>query len=566
MMVACAGSSLAMGQTPAAGGAPVTASGQPATATPANAEPGAAGLTLRRIGSVTQPGAEIPAYDAPGKRAYVAGGPFVAEIDLRRPGYPGWVRHFDLSEAAGFGTAEGDFKNAANVTHVAVDPAGRNIAAATVRPVDYAGRPGKVVFFHMPTGVILKSLTVGFGPDAAAFTADGSKLVVLNEGEWALGADKELVDPLGGVSVIDLSGIGDAETLVRQLSADRVKTIDLEGAVVERALAQDAPEADRPNGTGPRINPKHKDHPALDLEPESMAIRGDTVYVTLQENNAIATFDLGAMEWKRLVGLGRIEQTIDPSDRDGGIEIKHRVLGMPMPDQIATFEVDGRVYLVTANEGDERGDFNDNKKPLGDAARVRDLAKWNKMAPSLMSTADLSDPVLGRLRVSVFDGDDDGDGLIEKPVMFGTRSLSVWDAQTLKRVGDTGSAFEQMMAEKAKDLFNAERVGTEEPPTFQFDNRSADRGPEPEGVAIGRVGSRVYAFVTLERPGAVVAVDVTDPTAPRAVELVACARDGDVGPEGIAFVPGEQSPSSEPMLVVCNENSGVVTTYRVIAK
>lgn len=553
-----------MAQTP--GAAPVTAPAQPAAAgTPAAAEPAGAGLTLRRIGSVAQPSAEIPAYDAAGKRAYVAGGPFVAEIDLRRPGYPGWVRQFDLSEAAGFGTAEGDFKNAANVTHVAVDPAGRNIAAATVRPLDYAAREGKVVFFHMPTGVILKSVTVGFGPDALAFTPDGGKLIVINEGEWAL-TKGELVDPVSSLSVIDLAGLTDAETLVREMSNDRVKTVDLDGPVVAGALAKDAPEAERPNGMGPRINPKHQDNPALDLEPESMAIWGGTVYVTLQENNAIATFDLASMQWTRLVGLGRIEETIDPSDRDGGIEIKHKVLGMPMPDQIAAFEVEGRVYLVTANEGDERGDSNDNKKPLGDAARVRDLAKWNKMAPSLMSAADLSDPVLGRLRVSVFDGDDDGDGLIEKPVMFGTRSLSVWDAQTLKRVGDTGSAFEQMMAEKAKDLFNANRIGTDEPPAFQFDNRSADRGPEPEGVTIGRVGSRVYAFVTLERPGAVVVVDVTDPTAPRAVDLVACARDGDVEPEGIAFVPAEQSPSSEAMLVVCNENSGVVTTYRVIAK
>lgn len=570
-LISLALTGLAVAETTPHADPPALPADQPAPRieTPApDAAPGAAAakLTLRRSGAVSQPWAEIASYDAAGRRAYTAGGPLVAEIDLRRPTHPAWIRQFDMSEAAGFGKAEGDYKNAGQATHVAVDPAGRQIAAATVCPKNFAAREGKVVFFHMPTGVMLKALTVGFNPDALAFTADGSKLVVVNEGRPDVGEDGAVIDPPGSLSVIDLTGLADAETLVRQLDRSRVTTVGFEGPALTRALAKDGPEDDRPNGAPIRINPANKDRPELDLEPESLVVHDQTVYVTLQENNAIATFDLASMQWTRIDGLGFIEQTIDASDYDGGIKIAQKVLGMPMPDQIAFVEIAGKPYLITANEGDERGDFNDRKTPLGDAASVRDLARWNKLAPSLMSTADLSDPVLGRLRVSVIDGDFDGDGLIEKPVMFGTRSVSIWDARTMKRVGDTGSMFEQAMAERAKTIFNGERIGQDEPPEFQFDNRSAKRGPEPEGVAVVRLAGHYFAFVTLERPGALAALDITDPAAPRLVDFVPTALAGDVGPEGVVVVPADQSPASEPMLIICSENTGSLTTYRVIAE
>lgn len=34
-----------------------------------------------------------------------------------------------------------------------------------------------------------------------------------------------------------------------------------------------------------------------------------------------------------------------------------------------------------------------------------------------------------------------------------------------------------------------------------FDNRSDNKRPEPEGVALGRIGRRTYAFIGLERVG-----------------------------------------------------------------
>ena len=47
-----------------------------------------------------------------------------------------------------------------------------------------------------------------------------------------------------------------------------------------------------------------------------------------------------------------------------------------------------------------------------------------------------------------------------------------------------------------------------------FDSKSDDRGPEPETLTVGSVGSRQYVFIAPERIGGVYAYDITDPAAP----------------------------------------------------
>ena len=66
--------------------------------------------------------------------------------------------------------------------------------------------------------------------------------------------------------------------------------------------------------------------------------------------------------------------------------------------------------------------------------------------------------------------------------------------------------------------------------------------------------------------------DVTDPKAPEFVQYVN-NRDfagdpedgtaGDLGPEGIDFVPAARSPNGKPMLAVGNEISGTTTLYGI---
>lgn len=62
--------------------------------------------------------------------------------------------------------------------------------------------PGSVVFFDVD-GNFISSVVAGALPDKLAFTPDGTKVVVANEGEPS---DDYTVDPEGTVSIIDVSG------------------------------------------------------------------------------------------------------------------------------------------------------------------------------------------------------------------------------------------------------------------------------------------------------------------------------------------------------------------------
>ena len=110
-----------------------------------------------------------------------------------------------------------------------------------------------------------------------------------------------------------------------------------------------------------------------------------------------------------------------------------------------------------------------------------------------------------------------------------------------------------------------------------FDNRSDDKGPEPEAVVTGTVFGRQYAFIGLERIGGIVVYELTNPEAPEFVEYVN-HRDftvtigadlrvaGDLGPEGVILIDASKSPNGKPLLVVANEISGTTTIYEINPK
>ena len=173
---------------------------------------------------------------------------------------------------------------------------------------------------------------------------------------------------------------------------------------------------------------------------------------------------------------------------------------------------------------------------------------------------------LGRLKTTTATGDADGDGQHETIVNYGARSFSIWSTDG-QLVFDSSSDFEQYTAELMPDDFNSTNDEND-----SFDNRSDDKGPEPEGVAIGHIGGRIYAFIGFERVGGIIAYDVTDPHQPMFVQYIN-NRDfagnaeegtaGDLGPEGILFINADDSPIGEPLLVIGNEVSGTTTIFSV---
>ena len=114
------------------------------------------------------------------------------------------------------------------------------------------------------------------------------------------------------------------------------------------------------------------------------------------------------------------------------------------------------------------------------------------------------------------------------------------------------------------------------------DNRSDDKGPEPEAIEIATIGAKTYAFIGLERVGGIMVYDISNPAAAQFVQYVnprdfdfVMPRDadenvngdftgvGDLGPESIKFVSADSSPSGEALLIVGNEVSGTTAIYRV---
>jgi hypothetical protein len=134
---------------------------------------------------------------------------------------------------------------------------------------------------------------------------------------------------------------------------------------------------------------------------------------------------------------------------------------------------------------------------------------------------------------------------------FGARSFTIWDAD-LNRVYDSGDELERRTNGLPNVLFNASHGDN------TLDSRSASKGPEPEGVTVGKIGAKTFAFIGLERVGGVMVYDVSVPTQPVFMTYFN-SRDGatgDRGPEGVTFIPAAQSPNGKPLLVLGNEVSG----------
>lgn len=439
--------------------------------------------------------------------------------------------------------------NIASVSSVALDPLGRGFGVMSVIPTNNRTVQGEAVFFDYRSGstAVLVTLGVGFHPDSVSFSRDGSKVFVANEGEFTgngvgEGGGGGDTDAPGSVSIIDLSGvatIGD----VAGLDVGDVTTVDFSPANLGPGVDLD----------GLRFNDDtfSPGNAHRHVEPEFLVEGDDKVYVSLQENNAVAELSLTgaqANKFTAIFPLGTIEQTIDASDRDGAggttaALIDDVVEGIPMPDTMASFVAGGVRYLVTANEGDFRPDDDDR-------IRVKDFT-----GVEIGSAMDTSDAGLGRLRVVKDLSDPDGNDLIDVPIMPGTRSFSIWNAATGALVGDTGS-LEPLLLSLHPTLHNIDDGNPAE-----FDARSDDKGPEPEALAYGMIGANRYVFVGMERQGAILMFNVNNPAAPAFVAAINNVEDGLVAPESIRFVTAADSPIGAPTLLVGYELGGQIAVY-----
>jgi 2',3'-cyclic-nucleotide 2'-phosphodiesterase (5'-nucleotidase family)/endonuclease/exonuclease/phosphatase family metal-dependent hydrolase len=399
------------------------------------------------------------------------------------------------------------------------------------------GSPGFVAFFDAETLGSLGQVDVGNLPDQLTFNDAGTQLLVAGEGEKNDESDNDN-NPLGTVAVIDIDAADPA--------ASNVELIDFTDF---NGLEDAAREA------GIRI--QDGVNFGADVEPEYVAVTADgqTAFVSLQENNAIARIDLVTNTVADVFSLGTVDfsqpgQEIDADD-NGVIDIRNfdNLVGFRMADGIDTFEVGGTTYLVTANEGDSRG---------FDEDRVGDLVEDGLIDESVDTTG------LERLEVSTIDGDTDGDGDIDVLHSFSSRSFSIFDGDG-NLVFDSGSEFEAIIAELAPERFNDDDGDDGE-------DLSDAKGPEPEAITIGEVAGKIYAFIGLERDSGIMIYDVTSPADASFVSYipplhVENAEEGETArhaPEVITFIETEDSQPGNAQIAVSYEVSGTTIVYDLV--
>lgn len=169
---------------------------------------------------------------------------------------------------------------------------------------------------------------------------------------------------------------------------------------------------------------------------------------------------------------------------------------------------------------------------------------------------------IGRLKVTTTMGDLDGDGDFDEIYHFGSRSFSVWNSDFTQELYESEDLLEVVIARDTPEWHNAQYGDVLETGIGDFDLRSDDKGPEPEGVDTGVIDGTPYAFIGMERSGGgVFAFDMSNPSNPEFCFYV--RADGDVSPEGILFISQDESPNGAALLVVSNEVSSTVAIYEI---
>ncbi|MUH71208.1 choice-of-anchor I family protein [Psychrosphaera haliotis] len=487
----------------------------------------------------------------------------------------------NLSDTA---TLDGDANS------IAVDDVNELLAVAVASGTP--GVNGHIAFYDISGAApaFIKNVEVGDLPDNVAFTHDGAKVIVANEGEPS---SDYTIDPEGTISIINiLDGV----------PADVATMISLTG-YNDQQEALEAQGAKFSNPTGQTIKGEVRAYTvAQDLEPEYVAVSEDnsTAFVSLQENNALAIVDLSDNS-VQVIGLGFKDWSqykLDVSDKDEGINLKSydNLYGMYQPDTIASFNWQGANFIVSANEGDGREyiaferdaaedegknecetdfpdgiyDWDDGEEvciAFTDESRVKDLEDFAPVTAELdayVSEQGGKDG-LGRLLITNALGKN-ADGEYEKLYAYGARSFTIWDQNGLV-VFDSGDEIARITASIHGASFNNdedENTG---------DTRSDAKGAEPEALTLGKIGEQTYAFVGLERMGGILAYDISNPYNVKFVDYFynrglteGADITGDLAPEGMKFVAAGDSPTGEALLIVGNEISGSVAVWQIEQK
>ena len=506
-------------------------------------------IRLERIGvyisgaGFDEGGAEMAAYDSTNRKLFSTNGctDAIDVIDITNPAIPVKVNSIRPS----------DHHRQAKVANSVACMNGIVVAAVENKE---DGKNGFAMLYNTD-GDFLQAIEIGVLPDMVTISNNGEYAVITFEGEPYVAGNDTIMDPEGGVSIVDLQN-GTAR-MVRLTSFPLMN-----GESIRTPLADQLQ------------NPYY-----LDFEPEyvSTSKDGKTAYVGLQENNAIAVVDISSAALKGLYGLGfknhnKKKSGLDANKEDETAKIETAPFkALFMPDSIAAYTAaDGKTYILTANGGDGRELENSSGGVIyTDLGEVDDL-----------TTGDLSPGY--DINLKSYPGKEflkdmgvNEKGKYRQLYVCGTRSFAIYDGEKITRVFDSGDRFEQYIDRNYPTVFNAGEDN------LKLDDRSDDAGPDPERIASGVVDKRNYAFIGLEQFGGVMVYDVTVPAKAQFVTYItgrtlqakvnkdkeyddtSYENTGDIAPEGLLFIPSKESPNGTPLLLVSNYGSGILEIYGI---
>lgn len=291
---------------------------------------------------------------------------------------------------------------------------------------DFVNVAGDLIAVDIATQEMVATCALGGQPDSIAAGNGFVAIAIENERDEDLNDGVMPQLPAGNLTLIDLQdGVPVCDTL---------RVVDMTG------LAEVAPS---------------------DPEPEFVAINGNSVVVTIQENNHLAIVDVSTGEVTASFSAGTVDLSMIDTEEEG-------------------------VISATAS--------------LEDVAREPDAVKWLDEAHF----------------VTANEGDYEG----------GSRGFTIFNVDGTV-VFDSGNTLEHL----------AMRLG------HYPEERSGNKGAEPEGIEIATYGDHTLLFVGLERAGLIAVYDASDPAAPTFLQ----ALPAGIGPEGLLAIP------SRNLFVVANE-------------
>ncbi|EGQ8505027.1 alkaline phosphatase [Vibrio parahaemolyticus] len=520
--------------------------------------------------------AEIVNYDACTDKLYVvnAQAKRVDVLSLNESSAPSQTDFIDLTDV---GTSAGIEIGAANSVAVF------NGLVAVAIENNNKQEDGLIALYRSDDLSLITTFKTGALPDMVGFSKDGRYIATANEGEP--NSDYS-IDPEGSVTLVDLSkGINNADvTQIGFGEFDGVRSDEL-------------PKAVRISGPNASI--------VQDLEPEYLTFADNgKIYVALQENNAMAIIDPQSQSVEKIVALGEkswSNSKLDASNKDkiiGNLKSYPQLVGLYMPDTLDSYSVNGQTYIVSANEGDGREyGFKTTQAECDQAGFKWDeddyqgTPDYTNVKGSCLSHIDevrgkklkvtTDHPLAGALkdnkqlaRLKVIKPNHTLNAE-ENVQAFGARSFSIWN-ENGELVFDSGDDFATVALLNEGKHFNSTNDSNS-----SGDDRSDDKGIEPEAIEVAKINGRYYAFIGLERQGGIMVYDITEPKQAQFLHYVnhrdytqpvctlvedgECANDtynpkaGDLAPESINYF----TRNGQHFIAVGNEVSGTTSVFRI---